>query len=184
MNSRDRLADEELAHEILDELADVIKTQPGLRLLRERRRQEDIAGKIADEKPLQDVLEQILKRSPALAQIFLAGTRLSNPFASADAPVAARFDGTEHPSYFRFKDHKSGEAVNRPAYIGQRFRLTFETDVENEFFRRSLDPGELEVKATLNGEPVALTSTMNLFNGLAHLNRPCRRPPERATVFA
>jgi hypothetical protein len=98
MNSRDRLADEELAHEILDELADVIKTQPGLRLLRERRRQEDIAGKIADEKPLQDVLEQILKRSPALAQIFLAGTRLSNPFASAEAPVAARFDGTGRSS--------------------------------------------------------------------------------------
>lgn len=170
MNSRDRLADEELAHEILDELADVIRTQPGLRLLRERRRQEDIAGKIADERPLQDVLEQLLKRSPALAQIFLVGTRLSNPFASADAPVAEKFVGKDHPTYFHFKDHKSGEGVTRPAYIGQRFRLTFETDVENEFFRRSLDPGELEVKATLNGEPVQLTSTMNLFNGLAHLN--------------
>jgi hypothetical protein len=98
MNSRDRLADMELAHEILDELAFVIKVHPGLRLLREERRQEDIAGKIAEEKPLQDVLEQILKRSPALARIFLTGTRLSNPFASVDAIVAQEFRGKAHPS--------------------------------------------------------------------------------------
>ena len=170
MNSRDRLADEELAHEILDLLAGDVRAHPGLRQLREQRRQEEIAGKIADEKPLQDVLEQILKRSPSLARLFMAGTRLSNPFTSADAPIAEKFEGKEHPTYFQFKDHKSGEPLVRPAHLDQRVRITFVTDVDNEFFRRSLDPGELEVKATLRGAPFEITCTMNLFNGLAHLN--------------
>jgi hypothetical protein len=170
MNSRDRLADWELAHQILDELAVVIRNHPGLRALRERRREEDIAGKIAEEKPLQDVLEQILRRSPSLASIFLSGTRLSNPFASQDAPVADTFQGKHHPTYFHLKGHKPGESVSRQAYLGQRLRLTFETDVENEYFRRSLEPGEIAVAATLNEQPVEVTYVVNLFNGLAHLN--------------
>lgn len=170
MNSRDRLADEDLAHEILDELAAVLRRHEGLRQLRERRRQADIAGKIAGEKPLQDVLEQILKRSPALAKIFLAGMRLSNPFATAEAPAEAPFSGRRHPTFFRFKDHKAGEPFRRPANLGQRFRLTFETDAENDYFRRSIDPGELTLSAMLNGAEVSLTRSVNLFNGFAHLN--------------
>jgi hypothetical protein len=176
MNSRDRLADEELAREILDELATVVRRHEGLRLLRERRRQADIAGKIAGEKPLQDVLEQILKRSPALARIFLAGVRLSNPFATTEKAAEGPFVGRRHPTYFRFKDHKSGESIRRPASLGQRFRLTFVTDAENDYFRRSVDAGELLMEARLNGSEVSLTRSLNLFNGFAQLN--VSLPPE------
>ena len=170
MNSRDRLADMELAHQILDQLAVDIRNHQGLRLLRERRRQEDIAGKIAEEKPLQDVLEQILRRSPALANIFLSGTRLSNPFGSIDVQVAEKFHGRDHPTYFHFKGHKAGDPLARPANIGQRLHLAFETDVENEYFRRSREPGEIVVTGELNEECVEVTYGINLFNGLAHLN--------------
>jgi hypothetical protein len=82
-------------------------------------------------------------------------------------------------SYFHFKDHKGGEPVTRPAYLGQRLRLTFETDVENEYFRRSLEPGEIAVEATLNARQIEVTHAVNLFNGLAHLNVSL---PETATA--
>lgn len=170
MNSRDRLADEILGREILAELADVIKKHHGLRDLREARRQADIQGKIADERPLQDVLDSLLRRSPALARLFLLGSRLSNPFATNTAPSTGPFRGKPHPSYFRFRDHSVDHDIERPAHLGQRFRLTFETDVENEYFRRSSEPGELSVEGSLNGTAVLLTSNMNLFDGLGHLN--------------
>lgn len=170
MNSRDRLADEELAHEILDELATVLKRHEGLRELREKRRQDEVTSKIADEKPLEDVLAQLLRRSPSLVRLFVVGARLSNPFATSKASVAPEFQGQLHPSYFRFADHQAGEVLLRSARIGQRFRIDFETDVENEYFRRPVDPGEFELKASLSGVSVALTHSINLFNGMAHLN--------------
>ncbi len=170
MNSRDRLADEELAHEILDELAEVLRKHQGLRLLREQRRQEEVSGKLADEKPLEEVLAQLLRRSPSLARLFVTGARLANPFDTGEAPTAEEFKGKPHPTYFRFKDKKAGEELARAAHLGQRFRLDFETDVENEYFRRSANPGEFALTASLNGLPVSLTHSLNLFNGLAHLN--------------
>lgn len=179
MNSRDRLADEELAHEILDELGEVIRKHEGLRELREKRRQEEVSGKLEDEKPLEEVLSQLLRRSPSLARLFIVGARLSNPFDTNDAPVAEEFKGKPHPTFFRFRGKNAGEDLQRAAHLGQRFRLDFETDVENEYFRRSANPGDLELKATLSGQHVALTHSTNLFNGLAHLNVT---PPAEAKV--
>ena len=179
MNSRDRLADEELAHEILGELAEVIRRHDGLRALREKRRQEEVSGKLADEKPLEEVLAQLLRRSPSLARLFIAGARLSNPFDLGDAPTAEDFKGKPHPTYFRFKGKDAGEELKRTAALGQRFRLDLETDVENEYFRRSVSPGDLELKVTLAGQSVSLTHSLNLFNGLAHLNIT---PPDEAGV--
>jgi hypothetical protein len=179
MNSRDRLADEELAHEILDELAEVLRKHQGLKLLRERRRQEEVSGKLADEKPLEDVLALLLRRSPSLARLFVTGARLANPFDTGESPAAEEFSGKPHPTYFRFKDRKAGEELARTAHLGQRFRLDFETDVENEYFRRSANPGEFDLKASLNGQSASLTHSLNLFNGLAHLN--VTPPPEATT---
>jgi hypothetical protein len=147
--------------------------------LREKRRQEEVSGKLADEKPLEEVLAQLLRRSPSLARLFVTGARLANPFDTGEAPVAEEFKGRAHPTYFRFVGKRAGENLTRAAHLGQRFRLDFETDVENEYFRRSTNPGEFELKASLNGRPVSLTHSLNLFNGLAHLNVT---PPAEAAV--
>ncbi len=47
MNSRDRLANATLARRIENELADVLRKHPGLEELRNRRRQEDLANRVA-----------------------------------------------------------------------------------------------------------------------------------------
>src|SRR2546427_8884949 len=80
MNSRDRLRGGELCREVEQELEDLLKNQPGLRALRERRRREEIESRIQDSKPLEQILEALLKQSPTLANLFLFGKHASNPF--------------------------------------------------------------------------------------------------------
>ena len=80
MNSRDRLRSGELKAEIEDALEEMLKQHQGLRDLKERRRREQTEAKLADSKPLEDILESLLKKSPTLANLFLKGMRASNPF--------------------------------------------------------------------------------------------------------
>jgi hypothetical protein len=65
MNSRDRLRDGELRKHLEQELEDLLKNQPGLKALRERRRQELIGSRIEYSKPLQQILKSILQNSVA-----------------------------------------------------------------------------------------------------------------------
>lgn len=170
MNSRDRLADADLARRIDGELTDLLRNHSVLRELVTRRRQEEVSERISDSKPLEDVLRSMLKRSPTLAKLFLTGTRLSNPFATVKKPVAKEFRGRRHPTFFRFKGHDYGYVLKRDAHLGQRLRLTFETDVANDYFRRNSQVGTCLVEAELNGSGTAADSNVNLHDGLAHLN--------------
>lgn len=170
MNSRDRLENGPLANQLEEDLAEVLKNHPALQLLIARRREEDTAEKLADSKPLEDVLKAIFKRSPAMAKWFLPGIRLGNPYSTEKVPVAKVFTGALHPTYFRFKGMATGTLLKRPAHLGQRVRLTFETDVENQYFRRPAHAGKRSLTGTLNGSEVQLDDAMSLHDGLAHLS--------------
>jgi hypothetical protein len=61
MNSRDRLSGGELRQQIEESLEELLKQHQGLRDLKERRRREEIESKLDDAKPLEDILEKLLK---------------------------------------------------------------------------------------------------------------------------
>lgn len=179
MNSRDRLSNGELRKAVEEELEDVISKHPGLRELRERRRNQEIADRLQDSKPLENVLESILKSSPALSKLFLFGQRLSRPHSGGDAnnkgggrgadTGKGEFKGRTHPSFFRFIQHKYGETLKRNAEIGRRCRIKFETDVENGYFERRNLPGQYRAKVVdgvLKGFEV--DHNLTLFNGIAN----------------
>ena len=170
MNSRDRLADARLGRRIEEQLSDMLRRHPGLQELKNRRRQEDTASRIGDSKPVEEVLRSMLKRSPALARLFFPGSKLANPFSAIDVPVGKKYAGKLHPTYFRFRDREDGVVLERPAHLKQRARLTFETDVANDYLRRSYRPGRITVSAALNGSKIDIDSNTNLFDGFAHLN--------------
>lgn len=170
MNSRDRLADARLARRIEEELADILSRHDVLRSLREQRRQEETASKLANEKPFEDALREILKRSPALAKLFIAGRRLSNPFAQNETTIGTEFHGKLHPTYFKFKELPYGEKLSRNCHLNQRARITLETDVVNDYFKRRANPGELQLHGELDGILVEIDHSINLHNGYAHLN--------------
>src|SRR5207247_2218777 len=81
------------------------------RELQNRRRREDLDDKLADDKPLADALENILRTNPMLEKLFLHGQGISTPFPSTGGAAGgtnADFHGKPFPTYFRFKGKADG----------------------------------------------------------------------------
>jgi len=146
MNSRDRLSGGELREEIERSLEDLLKNSEELRSLRERRQREATEKKLDDAQPLEDILTEVFRQSPSLSQLFLKGTRLSDPFKHDKGhPTKAPFRGKAHPSYWKFRETKYGVPLHRNTPINMRSRLFFDTDARDEYFSRDVDPGKFEI---------------------------------------
>lgn len=173
MNSRDRLQEGDLKHEIAEELEELLRGHTGLRQLKDRRRQEEIAEKLSDSKPLEQLLQDILRKSPALSALFLAGTKLPNPFKLKNVTTGEpeKYSGKPFPTYFRFKGMRDAERLERDCHLNQRARIHFETDAANDYFSRDIDQGQfiLTIQVDDKWEPVS-SYTLNLNDGTATLN--------------
>lgn len=146
MNSRDRLSHNPFRQAIESQLEIMLHDDTRLRALKERRRAEEIQSKLAEEKPLEDILEGILKQSPSLASLFLTGVRASNPFKTITvAEEEEKFEGKTHPTYFKFKGKDYGKELVRDCHINQRCRITFETDAVNDYFKRQVNSGSFSL---------------------------------------
>jgi hypothetical protein len=181
MNSRDRLSNGELRKAIEGEMEELVGHHQGLRELRERRRSEEIASRLKDTQPLEDVLDSILRSSPSLSQLFLLGQRLSKPHRSAqegagegggrggDTGAGSEFIGKPHPSYFHFHQVPPGQTLKRQTELGRRCRIKFDTDVVNDYFVRANLPGHYHFEV-LEGalEGMQLDNQVNLHNGIAN----------------
>jgi len=172
MNSRDRLRAPELRFLIESALEDVLKHHDGLRELRERRRRAEIESKLADSKPLEDVLKSVLEHSPTLAKLFLLGTRAANPFKTLTVQSGIKqFEGKPFPTYFKFRGKDYGDELERECHTNMRFRIAFETDAANDYFSREVDPGEFALHMVLNESRVPVSDySLNLHNGIATLS--------------
>ena len=196
MNSRDRLSGNQLRKDVEAEIEEIIAKHPKLRQLANERRASEIQDRLADTKPLEEVLQSIFKSSPTLSALFLTGQRLSSPHnrqpngptggngngsngdngqgagtgaGGGSGPGPQPFVGRPHPTYFRFERLKDGEQKLRDCEFGRRCRLTFETDVENEYFRRPSNPGRVDVEVlagVIEGRDV--NYSMTLHDGRAH----------------
>lgn len=178
MNSRDRLSNGELRRAVEKELEDVISHHSGLRKLQESRKNQELQEELSEARPLEEVLTQILKRSPSLAKLFLLGQRVGTPFQGREegagggaggSQTAAMFSGKPHPTFFRFHKKKDGEELVRTAELGRKCRIKFETDVESDYFSRAGVPGRYQIE-TIDGalDGVELDSSVVLHNGIAN----------------
>lgn len=173
MNSRDRLSGGELRQELEEVLEEMLKRHEGLRALKERRRREETEERFADSKPLENILENLLKKSQTLASLFLPGARATNPFK----PVKVReeekpYEGKVSPTFFKFQGKEYGETLCRETPQNMRSRIAFETDAVNDYFSRSIDPGVFAIWREAAGErqPVLNYVGPNLQNGIATLS--------------
>lgn len=165
MNSRDRLSRGELRSEIESELENIIKSHQGLDDLRQKRRREAVDSKLGDSKPLQEMIDEALKKSPALQNLFKQGFDIRNPFKPKSAgEIDKPFKPKEYPSYFKIVE----KDISRACHINLRFRVQFETDVVNDYFGRERYPGKAELQ--VNGKVVPETLfVLNVWNGMATL---------------
>jgi len=176
MNSRDRLRDGDLRKQVEQELEDLLKNQSGLKALRERRRREEIESRIEDSKPLEQILETLLKHSPTLANLFLFGKHASNPFKQIKAGSEDKpYEGKTYPTYFKFKGKDPGYELSREAHVNMRCRIAFETDAVNDYLGRSIDPGTFTLFVfdgllRQQAKNLGFASNVNLQNGIATLS--------------
>lgn len=115
---------------------------------------------------MENVLQKIIKNNPTLAKILGTGNRISNPFKDESATTGKEFKGKKFPTFFNLKGGKSGQFV-KSAHLGQRFRVQFDTDAENEYFKRDEDKGVMTI---LCGEERYGSFVANLWNGICTLN--------------
>ncbi len=166
MNSRDRLRDCEFKDEIEKELQYLISKHPGLREYREKRRSEDIGNKLKDSKSLINLLENIIKKSPTLSKILPKGSRILNPIKTIECDTQESFQGNRFPLEFKLiGDFQKDSPKKCP--INQKFRVQYETDVENNYFGRDDEPGTFILRA--NGVEYK-PSSLNMWNGICNLN--------------
>ncbi len=173
MPSRDRLREGELSLAIEKELEEILSKHPGLLKLREKRRREELEAILNDAKPLEDILEELIKDSPTLSRLFLMGNRLSSPFKLKRASTTiGNFVGKKFPTYFKFEDINYGEILHRNCHINMRARIIFETDAENRYFFRNVNPGSFNLFLEDGINSTEANHTINLSNGIASLNIP------------
>jgi hypothetical protein len=146
MSNRFNLAKSKFTEKVKKTLAEELRDNQTLKSLKNKRREEQLASKLEDQKPLEDVLKNILKKNKVLASVFAMGQRLSNPFklkgvGSDDVP----FNGKRFPEYFKFKGKDVGQELRKNCHSNMRFQLTFETNAENDYFRRDVEPGKFEL---------------------------------------
>ena len=173
MPSRDRLRNNNLKEELEQALEDMLKNHEGLRELKNRRRDEELASRLEDSKPLEDILQNLLKTSPTLANFFMRGNRASNPFKTIKVKAKqVEYRGKQFPTYFKLKGKDYGQQLEKECHINLRCRVTFETDVVNDYFSRRLDPGEfnLYLISGNNRQPATTFVGPNLANGIATLS--------------
>lgn len=165
MNSRDRARKVPFRENLERELESQLQHHEGLRELNARRREQELQGCLANEKPLQEVLNTVLSRLPELAKLLMEGDRLSSPATLARASTAPLFVGKRFPTYFTLI---AGHMVSgtKQAPRNHRFRVQFKTDAENDFFSRDDEPGTFDINA--DGSRVTEYS-LNLWNGTATL---------------
>jgi hypothetical protein len=174
MNSRDRLRNGELKQEIEHALEEMLKQHQGLRDLKERRRREQTEAKLADARPLEEILESLLKRSPTLANLFLKGQRASNPFKPEKVREEEEkpFQGNRFPTFFKLKGKDYGQVLERQTPINMRSRIPFETDAENDYFGRATERGQFSLYRTDVEPRLPVTDYVgpNLQNGIGTLS--------------
>ncbi len=177
MNSRDRLGGGEFRKELEEQLEEILFRHPGLRELRDRRRNEEIAERLEESKPLEDVLKNILKSSPSLAALFITGSRLSKPQRASGGENEGsegengEFVGKEHPTYFRFKKRPNSDILRKDCEFGRHCRIDLETDVANDYFSRNVNQGRFILEVLENEyQKDKINSNLTLHNGMAHLS--------------
>jgi len=137
---------------------DYLREHPGLRELNARRRQERLAA--TSEQDTAEVLQNLVKADPTLAQLFGRGKQIKVPVGPIPTPVP--FEGLKFPTYFRIHNEPKDGLVKRCPH-NWTCRIEYETDAANDYFTRLIDPGHLETR----GSPSLVSR--HLWNGKAIL---------------
>ena len=136
MNSRDRLADSSMTSELQQQLADWLKKNEVLAILKRRHIEAQLAKTLAEDKPLAEMMRNLVNSNPDLAALFKHGSRIpGGAGGGVGTGVPSIFEGKDQPTFFRYRGGES--TMNRTSPINHAMNIEFETDVVNDFFTRA-----------------------------------------------
>lgn len=171
MASRDRLTNDKFKKSLVESLEAALRDCQELRDLRSKRQQERTQERLKDDKPLNEVLQTLIKSSPNLTTLLKFGGRISAPFNTVPTGTADvdEFKGEVYPTFFKNKGVEYGQSMLRSCPINYRMRLTFETDARNDYFTRAAERGSFDLtwKGSDASEFKASPVGPNLKNGIA-----------------
>jgi hypothetical protein len=162
MSNRETFREDPLLQDLFKKLQRELHDHEGLKELNLKRYEEKIADAVNDEDGI-DALEELLATDPSLADLF--GSMVAGKVAAKTATDGKGgkipgdpepFQGSEFPTFFRRKDGAISVEVDFPR--GDSTRVSFQTDVKNNYFSRKKHRGTCEFK---NG----FQPTVHLFNG-------------------
>lgn len=162
MSNRETFREDPLLNELLKKLQKELHDHEGLTELNQRRYEEKIANATSDEDGL-NALEDLLATDPTLADMFgsmVAGRAAARTLsAKPGSKVLGKrkpFKGEEFPSYFRRADGQVIVQIELPR--GGEARVSFLTDVKNNYFSRTKNQGVCSFAGYT-------APTFHLFNG-------------------
>lgn len=162
MSSRDRLREGSLKKLIEKQLESIIASDPALKELKARKKAQAMSDRVSDNKPLANILSQVIKSSKTLSTLLLKGERLSNP-SIPNKKVAKDFKGKRFPTFYNL-NKKFFIENPKDCEQGREFRINCTTDVESDYFTREIEPGKMQVCCNEFGD---LESRTNIFRGRA-----------------
>jgi hypothetical protein len=162
MSNRETFREDPLLTDLFKKIQRELKYHEGLIELNKRRYEDKVKDAVNDNDGVK-ALEELLKTDPDLADLF--GTMLTGTVGAKTAKDGAggkieekpaAFKGEQFPSYFKRKDESTSVVTEIPK--GELGRVSFLTDVRNDYFTRKRVPGQM----TFSGE---IVPTTRLFDG-------------------
>ncbi len=162
MSNRETFRDDPLLQDLFKKLQKELHDHEGLTELNLKRYEEKIANAVDNEEGI-SALEELLSTDPSLADLF--GSIVSGKVAAKTATdgkggkikgTSQPFQGNEIPTFFRRADGSTSVEIDLPR--GDATRVSFKTDVKNNYFTRKKHRGTCEFT---NG----VQPTFHLFNG-------------------
>lgn len=162
MSNRETFREDPLLTELFKKLQKELHDHEGLILLNLKRYEEKIKNAVDDEEGI-SALEELLATDPTLADLF--SSTISGKIAAKTSTDGAGgtikgepqpFQGLDFPTFFHRRDKSTTADVQVPR--GEVVRVSFLTDVKNNYFTRYKQRGTCEFSSSF--EP-----TFHLFNG-------------------
>lgn len=163
MSNRETFREDPLLTELFKKVQKELHDHEGLIELDQKRYEEKIKNATSDDAGI-EALEELLSTDPTLAELFgsmvhgkvAARTHKAGVAGTGTQKEAPKFEGTEFPSYFKRADGSTSVEIELPQ--NAETRVSFLTDVKNNYFTRAKLKGRCEFSGSLQ-------PTFRLFNG-------------------
>jgi len=172
MANREHLRDGPIKRQLERELEDKLRNHRELEQIAIARRKGELSESPEVSETFEKFVEDMVKKHPILEKILGPGFRIANPFKPHLVEAVEKpFEGKRFPTKFHFRGSQPGKALDRDAHLNSQVRVPYETDAENDYFRRDEEPGEFTLFQLIDGnlQPAKNWRTPSLFNGSANL---------------